>query len=60
MNNNEELSISLLKSLVLELMSRLDTKEVYLPERNLTDKFEIICKHDSFGAKFKFFIVEKQ
>jgi len=60
MNNNEELNISLLKSLVLELMSRLDTKEVYLPERNLTDKFEIICKHDSFGAKFKFLIVEKQ
>jgi hypothetical protein len=60
MDNYEILDINLLKSLVVNLMNRRGIKEVHLPERKLTDEFELVCRHDTFGAKFKFFIVEKE
>lgn len=59
MDNYETLDVNLLKSLVIELMNKLNIKEIYLPERKMTDKFNLVCRHDPFGAKFKFFIIEK-
>jgi len=56
----EKPEYELLEQLTLELLRRLNQDYAYLPERRLSSDSRIECKHDQFGAKFKFYVVKNE